>query len=40
VRVLRRRAVERTRWFDGNERVQSEQITPKDDLVFIKLTTN
>jgi hypothetical protein len=40
VRVLRRRAVERTRWFNQEEQVQREQVTPKDDFVFIKLTTN
>ena len=39
-RVLRRRAIERTRWFNDQAKVQNEQVTPKDDLIFIKLTTN
>ena len=39
VRVVRRRAIERTRWFDEHQEVRAQQITPKDDLMFIKLTT-
>jgi hypothetical protein len=39
-RVLRRRAIERTRWFNDQAKVQHEQVTPRDDLIFIKLTTN
>lgn len=39
-RVLRRREIERTRWFNDQAKVQNEQVTPKEDLIFIKLTTN
>jgi hypothetical protein len=39
-RVLRRRAIERTRWFNEQAKVQNVLVTPKDDLIFIKLTTN
>jgi len=39
-RVLRHREVERTRWFNEQAKVQNEQVKPKDDLIFIKLTTN
>lgn len=39
VRVLHRRVLERTRWFDGQEKVRAEQVTPRDDVVLIKLIT-
>lgn len=39
-RVLRLRQIERTRWFNDQAKVREEQVTPRDDLIFIKLTTN
>lgn len=39
VRVYRRQAVERTRWFDENDAVRAQEVTPHDDLVLMKLTT-
>jgi hypothetical protein len=39
VRVLRRQAVERTRYYDEHDAVQSQEVTPRDDLVLMKLTT-
>jgi len=39
VRVYRRQAVERTRWFDENDSVRRQEVTPRDDLVLMKLTT-
>lgn len=38
-RILHRRALEKTRWFDGQDKVREERITPKDDFVLIKLST-
>ncbi|HEY8749071.1 MAG TPA: hypothetical protein VIM11_13900 [Tepidisphaeraceae bacterium] len=39
VRVYRRQAIERTRYFDEHDAVQSQEVTPRDDLVLMKLTT-
>ena len=39
VRVLHRRGIEKTRWFDQRQAVQAEQTAPRDDLVFVKLKT-
>ena len=39
VRVLRRQAVEQTRYYDEHYQVQSQEVTPRDDLVLMKLTT-
>ena len=39
VRVLRRQAIERTRYYDEHDTVQSQEVTPRDDLVLMKLTT-
>jgi hypothetical protein len=37
--VLRRRQIERTRWLDGDRKVEAEQVTPQDDLVYVKVPT-
>ena len=39
VRVLRRQAIEQTRYYDQFDQVQSQEVTPRDDLVLMKLTT-
>lgn len=39
VRVLRRQAIEQTRYYDEHDTVQSQEVTPRDDLVLMKLTT-
>ncbi|HSU69385.1 MAG TPA: hypothetical protein VLJ39_21040 [Tepidisphaeraceae bacterium] len=39
VRVLRRHGTEQTRWLDERQKVQAEQVTPRDDLVIIKMPT-
>ena len=39
VRVLRRRSVEQTRWFDEHAVVKAQKVTPRDDLTLIRLTT-
>ena len=40
VHVYRRRQVERTRYFGRDANLLSEQVVPRDDLVFVKLTTH
>lgn len=40
VRVLRRRDVERTRWFDKNQKLQGEQLVPQDHVVYVHLRTD
>ncbi len=37
--VVRRRQIEQTRWLDGQHNVQAEQVTPQDDLVYVKVPT-
>jgi hypothetical protein len=39
VRVLRRQSIEQTRYFDQYDKVQSQEVTPRDDLVLMKLST-
>jgi hypothetical protein len=39
VRVYRRQAIERTRYFDEHDSIQAQEVTPRDDLVLMKLTT-
>jgi len=39
VRVFHRQEIEQTRWFDEHEKMQAQQITPRDDLLFVKLVT-
>jgi hypothetical protein len=39
VRVFRRQAIERTRYFDEHDSVQSQEVTPSDDLLLMKVTT-
>ena len=39
VRVLRRQAIEQTRYYDEHDAVRSQEVTPRDDLVLMKLTT-
>ena len=40
VRVVRRRGMEQTRWYDErDDAVRAQQVTPKDDVLLIKLTT-
>jgi len=39
VRVLRRQTIERTRYYDEYDAIQSQEVTPRDDLVLMKLTT-
>jgi hypothetical protein len=39
VRVLRRRDLERTRWFDQNENLQGEQVVPQDHVVYVRMKT-
>jgi hypothetical protein len=40
VRVLRRRDVERTRWFDQNQKLQGEQLVPQDHVVYVHMRTD
>lgn len=39
VRVLRRRELDRTRWYDGDDRLQGERVVPSDHLVYVKMKT-
>ena len=39
VRVLRRQSIEQTRYYDEHDTIQSQEVTPRDDLVLMKLTT-
>lgn len=39
VRVLRRRDVERTRWFDHDRKLQGEQVVPQDHVVYVHVKT-
>ena len=37
--VLHLRQIERTRWLDGDRNVQAEQVTPQDNVVYVKVPT-
>jgi hypothetical protein len=39
VRVYHRQAIERTRWFDEHEQMTAQELSPQDDVVFVKLIT-
>lgn len=39
VRVIRRRDLERTRWFDQNQKLQREQVVPEDHVTYVHLKT-
>jgi hypothetical protein len=39
VRVFHRQSIEQTRWFDEHEKVEAQELTPRDDVVFVKLAT-
>jgi hypothetical protein len=39
VRVLRRRDMERTRWFDKDQKLTDEQVVPQDHVIYVKLNT-
>jgi len=39
VRVLRRRDLQRTRWFDDSQKLQGEQVAPQDHLVYVQMKT-
>ncbi|HET6247850.1 MAG TPA: hypothetical protein VFE47_09140 [Tepidisphaeraceae bacterium] len=39
VRVLRRRDVHRTRWFDQNDKMQGEEVVPQDHVVYVPMKT-
>ncbi|HSZ54382.1 MAG TPA: hypothetical protein VK797_01885 [Tepidisphaeraceae bacterium] len=39
VRVFHRQAIEQTRWFDEHEQMTAQQVSPRDELVFVKLVT-
>ena len=39
VRVFHRQAIEQTRWFDEHEQMTAQELSPRDDLVFVKLIT-
>lgn len=39
VRVFHRQAIEQTRWFDEHEQMTAQELSPKDELVFVKLAT-
>jgi len=39
VRVLRRQSIEQTRYYNDQDKIQSQEVTPRDDLVLMKLTT-
>ncbi len=38
-RIYHRQAIERTRWFDENDAVRAQELTPHDELVVMKLVT-
>jgi hypothetical protein len=40
VRVLRRRDVQRTRWFDKDQKLQGEQLAPEDHVVYVHVRTD
>ena len=39
VRVLRRRDLQRMRWFDDSQKLQGEQVAPQDHLVYVQMKT-
>jgi hypothetical protein len=39
IRVLHRRDMERTRWFDKDQKLTGEQVVPEDHVVYVKLKT-
>jgi len=39
VRVYHRQAIEQTRWFDEHEQMTAQELSPRDDVVFVKLVT-
>src|SRR6185437_7091039 len=40
VRILRRRDVERMRWFDQNRKLQGEQVVPRDHVIYVQMRTD
>jgi len=39
VRVVRRRDLQRTRWFDQNKNLKGEQVVPQDHVVYVHVKT-
>jgi hypothetical protein len=39
IRVLRRQQLEQTRWLDAQQKMQTKQSVPEDELLFIKMPT-
>jgi len=39
VRVLRRRDLQRTRWFDDSQKLQGEQVAPQDHVIYERMKT-
>jgi hypothetical protein len=39
VQILRRRDVEQTRWFNGKQQLQAQEVVPSDHVVYVKLKT-
>jgi hypothetical protein len=39
VRVFHRQAIERTRWFDEHEQMTAQEVSPRDEVVLMKLVT-
>lgn len=39
VRVLHRRDLQRTRWFDENQNIREEQVVPEDHVVYVQMKT-
>jgi hypothetical protein len=38
-RVLRHQSIEQENWFDQRQNIRAQQVTPREDLVFIKMPT-
>lgn len=38
-RVLRHQSIEQEKWFDQRQNIRAQQVTPREDLVFIKMPT-
>jgi hypothetical protein len=39
VRVVRRRDLQRTRWFDQDKNLKGEQVVPQDHVVYVHVKT-
>jgi hypothetical protein len=38
-RVIHRRDLQRTRWFDQDQKLQGEEVVPQDHVVYVQMKT-